>query len=378
MLRLREASHDTAGAVLPSPSYKTLAVERVAGRPGFAGPGAACQCGTSRPRPGLRPPPARHTRCSLIHQSQRKRPGMLKEPLPGRTQNTRSGAARTTCRRPGLAARSADSCSSRRLDRVITWTGFWPSAGTDGCCRGGTRIMAPARAGCWTGEVAMLEAFADLSTPQVADACLRCGVPLRAAHSGIRPVVAGDPALPPRTGPGGADAAVGARPLHQRGEHADVAPLGEVVDRLPGPELPGHLPPLAAGTEPPDDALKLRAGAAGRGRNVRMALSLPTHHRSVHVAPPERFTRPASIGQECARRPSRRLITQRKQRNQVAKFPVTDSGWSVAESITRAAACGTPRSGIPSRPSRSPARPYRTARQAPVQAGLRDDVACPS
>jgi hypothetical protein len=37
----------------------------------------------------------------------------------------------------------------------------------------------------------MLEAFADLSTPLVADACLRCGVPLRAAHSGIRPVVAG-------------------------------------------------------------------------------------------------------------------------------------------------------------------------------------------
>jgi regulator of RNase E activity RraA len=51
--------------------------------------------------------------------------------------------------------------------------------------------MAPARAGRWTGEVAMLEAFADLSTPLVADACLRCNVPLRAAHSGIRPVVAG-------------------------------------------------------------------------------------------------------------------------------------------------------------------------------------------
>src|ERR1700734_1290502 len=37
----------------------------------------------------------------------------------------------------------------------------------------------------------MLEAFADLSTPLVADACVRCGVPLRAAHSGIRAVVAG-------------------------------------------------------------------------------------------------------------------------------------------------------------------------------------------
>ena len=88
---------------------------------------------------------------------------------------------------------AADSCSSRLLDRVITWSGFWPSAGTDGCCPGGTMIMAPARtraarAGCWTGEVAMLEAFADLSTPLVADACLRCGVPLRSAHSGIRPV----------------------------------------------------------------------------------------------------------------------------------------------------------------------------------------------
>jgi 4-hydroxy-4-methyl-2-oxoglutarate aldolase len=37
----------------------------------------------------------------------------------------------------------------------------------------------------------MLEAFADLSTPLVADACVRCGVPLRVAHTGIRPVVAG-------------------------------------------------------------------------------------------------------------------------------------------------------------------------------------------
>jgi 4-hydroxy-4-methyl-2-oxoglutarate aldolase len=37
----------------------------------------------------------------------------------------------------------------------------------------------------------MPEAFADLSTPLVADACVRCGVPLRAAPSGIRAVVAG-------------------------------------------------------------------------------------------------------------------------------------------------------------------------------------------
>jgi len=34
-------------------------------------------------------------------------------------------------------------------------------------------------------------AFADLPTPLVADACVRCGVPLRAAHSGIRAVVVG-------------------------------------------------------------------------------------------------------------------------------------------------------------------------------------------
>jgi 4-hydroxy-4-methyl-2-oxoglutarate aldolase len=39
--------------------------------------------------------------------------------------------------------------------------------------------------------VAVLEAFADLSTPLVADACVRCGVALRAAHPGIGPVVAG-------------------------------------------------------------------------------------------------------------------------------------------------------------------------------------------
>jgi 4-hydroxy-4-methyl-2-oxoglutarate aldolase len=37
----------------------------------------------------------------------------------------------------------------------------------------------------------MLTAFADLSTPLVADACLRCGVPLRAAPPGIRPVAPG-------------------------------------------------------------------------------------------------------------------------------------------------------------------------------------------
>jgi 4-hydroxy-4-methyl-2-oxoglutarate aldolase len=40
-------------------------------------------------------------------------------------------------------------------------------------------------------EVAVLETFADLSTPLVADACLRCGVPLRVAPAGLRAVVAG-------------------------------------------------------------------------------------------------------------------------------------------------------------------------------------------
>jgi 4-hydroxy-4-methyl-2-oxoglutarate aldolase len=37
----------------------------------------------------------------------------------------------------------------------------------------------------------MLEAFAGLSTPLVADACVRCGVPLQAAPPGVRGVVAG-------------------------------------------------------------------------------------------------------------------------------------------------------------------------------------------
>jgi 4-hydroxy-4-methyl-2-oxoglutarate aldolase len=37
----------------------------------------------------------------------------------------------------------------------------------------------------------VLDAFAELSTPLVADGCLRCGVPLRAAPPGIAAVVAG-------------------------------------------------------------------------------------------------------------------------------------------------------------------------------------------
>ncbi|MCM0677182.1 RraA family protein [Micromonospora phytophila] len=37
----------------------------------------------------------------------------------------------------------------------------------------------------------MLERFAELSTPLVADACVRLGVPLRAAPAGVRAVVAG-------------------------------------------------------------------------------------------------------------------------------------------------------------------------------------------
>jgi len=48
----------------------------------------------------------------------------------------------------------------------------------------------------------MLENFADLSSPLVADACIRCGVPLRVAPPGIKAVVAGGqlagPALPAR------------------------------------------------------------------------------------------------------------------------------------------------------------------------------------
>jgi 4-hydroxy-4-methyl-2-oxoglutarate aldolase len=37
----------------------------------------------------------------------------------------------------------------------------------------------------------MLEAFEGLSTPLVADACVRCGVPVRAAPAGIRPATVG-------------------------------------------------------------------------------------------------------------------------------------------------------------------------------------------
>jgi 4-hydroxy-4-methyl-2-oxoglutarate aldolase len=39
--------------------------------------------------------------------------------------------------------------------------------------------------------VRMLTAFVDLSTPLIADACVRCDVPLRAAPPGIRPVATG-------------------------------------------------------------------------------------------------------------------------------------------------------------------------------------------
>jgi len=47
------------------------------------------------------------------------------------------------------------------------------------------------RYGVLDWEVAVLEMFADLSTALVADACLRCDVPLRAAPPGIGAVVAG-------------------------------------------------------------------------------------------------------------------------------------------------------------------------------------------
>ena len=55
-----------------------------------------------------------------------------------------------------------------------------------------------------------------------------------------------------------------------------------------------------------------------------------------------------------------------------------DSGWSVAALITRAASRRTPRSGIPSRASRSQHERTEPRIGAPDQAGLRDDVACPS
>jgi regulator of RNase E activity RraA len=54
-------------------------------------------------------------------------------------------------------------------------------------------------------ERAVFDAFDELSTPLIADACLRLGVPLRAAPAGIRPVLLGlagrrlaGPALPAR------------------------------------------------------------------------------------------------------------------------------------------------------------------------------------
>src|SRR5262245_37527017 len=52
------------------------------------------------------------------------------------------------------------------------------------------RLRPAGGAGYWAREVVMPEAFTDLPTPLLADACVRCGVPLRAAHPGIRPVVA--------------------------------------------------------------------------------------------------------------------------------------------------------------------------------------------
>src|SRR3984885_88149 len=84
---------------------------------------------------------------------------------------------------------------------MVSWTGShmgWLPvvAGAGGRCPRRSRIMGPARVplavpGTGLGRLAMLEAFADLSTPLVADACVRCGVPLRAAPAGIRAVVAG-------------------------------------------------------------------------------------------------------------------------------------------------------------------------------------------
>src|SRR4029077_659482 len=113
------------------------------------------------------------------------------------TQIVRSRASWTADKEPRFACRAADSSSCLR-GRGLTWSGLWPSAGADGRYLGVSRIMGPARAraplavpGTGPGEVAVPEAFADLPTPLVADACLRCDVPLRVADSGIRAVVAG-------------------------------------------------------------------------------------------------------------------------------------------------------------------------------------------
>jgi 4-hydroxy-4-methyl-2-oxoglutarate aldolase len=57
---------------------------------------------------------------------------------------------------------------------------------------GPARTRAPlAVPGTRPGEVAVPEEFLDLPTPLVADACLRCDVPVRAADPGIRAVVPG-------------------------------------------------------------------------------------------------------------------------------------------------------------------------------------------
>src|SRR5271169_4044613 len=67
----------------------------------------------------------------------------------------------------------------------------WGASGGRLCDHGARPHARSPEVRVLNGEVTMREAFADLSTPLVADACLRCGVPLRAAHSGIRAVVAG-------------------------------------------------------------------------------------------------------------------------------------------------------------------------------------------
>jgi hypothetical protein len=91
-----------------------------------------------------------------------------------------------------------------------------------------------------------------------------------------------------------APSSLGDHPLHQRGEHADVAPLGEaVVDRLPGPELLGYLPsrhwlPVRNRQMTPSNcsrrccAVRLRAGTC------------QTSSRSSAVAPLQPGTSPAS------------------------------------------------------------------------------------